>query len=89
MDSLINALNALEASTLPDSDDVINNMNTPEITIILCLAEQVLIDEQGRCNWDAIDELMRHGFPVYAGDQDRFGWLTGCIETTKGVIVYG
>jgi hypothetical protein len=89
MESLINALKALEASTLPDSYDVINNKDTLEIKTIVSLAEEVLIGQEGQCNWDAIDKLAEQGFAVYPGDKDQFGWLTGCIETTKGVIVYG
>jgi transketolase len=33
--------------------------------------------------------LQKHNYYVYPGEQDRFGWLTGCIDTSKGTIVYG
>ena len=29
------------------------------------------------------------GYDVTAGEKDSYGWLTGCIHTNKGIIVYG
>lgn len=62
--------------------------------------EKYLITGDGRCNWDAINYVSKHGnFYIHAGDRDSFGWLTGVIEPkkdppewTKGkriCIVYG
>ena len=48
-----------------------------------------LIASGGRCDWDNIRKVRNAGFRVYAGEQDSFGWLTGCVETSKGIIVYG
>ena len=61
--------------------------------------EDVLITDGGRCNWDAIDYVEKHGnMWIHAGEKDSFGWLTGVIEPrklpewTNGIkveIVYG
>lgn len=40
-------------------------------------------------NFDNIEILKKHGFFVYPGEKDSFGWLTGCIRTKKGIIVFG
>ena len=53
------------------------------------LACEALIANEGHCNWDAMAELKKAGFPVYAGETDDFGWLSGVIATSKGNLVYG
>jgi hypothetical protein len=53
------------------------------------LACKCLITGEGRCNWNNIHEVIKNGFDVHAGEKDSFGWLTGCIETKKGTLVYG
>lgn len=53
------------------------------------LANEALIDDEGSCIWDAHDFLKMNGFYVFPGERDRFGWLTGCIQTTKGIVVFG
>ena len=59
-----------------------------QLTKIIIMANTLLIDE-GRNNWDAMEILQKHNYYVYPGEQDRFGWLTGCIDTAKGTIVFG
>ena len=56
---------------------------------VLLLAESLLINESGHCNWDNIETLKNAGYYVGPGEKDRFGWLTGIIGTSKGDIVYG
>ena len=60
-----------------------------ELVLIESLAEELLIKDNGQCDWSNIDKLKELGFNVYAGDEDSFGWLVGCIETKNGIIVYG
>lgn len=52
-------------------------------------ADIALINDSGNCDMIAAKEVMKAGFYIYPGEQDRFGWVTGCIETSKGVIVFG
>lgn len=60
-----------------------------DLVLIGSLADELLITDQGHCNWKNIKRLKAAGFDVFAGDKDSFGWLTGCIKTKKGIIVYG
>ena len=53
------------------------------------LACDALIDFNGKNIWENHDILGGAGFPVFPGERDSFGWLTGCIQTKKGIIVYG
>lgn len=53
------------------------------------MADAFLVDENG--GRDASNEvaLMLSGFNVRCLERDEFGWLTGGIETQKGLIAYG
>lgn len=52
-------------------------------------AYEYLITDEGHPNFKNINILRENGFPVYPGEQDSFGWLTGCIKTKKGTLVFG
>ena len=52
------------------------------------LADELLIDSDGKCNWENIEILRNYGYGVDALERDQFGWLTGGIFTIRGVIVY-
>ena len=56
----------------------------PLTTAVIYLANEHLAD-----NYDNIHLLKKNGYNVFAGEQDRFGWLTGCIQLKKGIIVFG
>ena len=63
--------------------------NAGEIEQLAC---DLFIEEGGGCDWDAIDSLEEESGGLYRigpGETDGFGWLTGCIHTPKGIIVYG
>ena len=53
------------------------------------MASEVLVEESGERNYSAEVALEMAGFPVRCLEKDRCGWLTGGIETEKGVIAYG
>lgn len=53
------------------------------------LASYALIDDDGGCIWNNHEVLKSAGFAVFPGERDRYGWLTGCIQTKKGIIVFG
>lgn len=98
MDNLIKILKHIETLDIPDSyDSIINtgeNIDLLEkrVALILKEAENLascnLICDQGNNNWTNHEILMKAGFDVFAGEKDRFGWLSGCIQTKKGIIVY-
>ena len=61
----------------------------PKVSKAVELACEHLITPNGGNNIINIKILKDNGFNVYAGERDSFGWLSGCIETRKGIIVYG
>lgn len=84
LEKLITLLKELNASDLPDDYD--NYIKNNEIEILAC---DTLVGSKGECLWDNHRILNTNGFSVFPGERDRFGWLTGCIQTEKGIIVYG
>lgn len=53
------------------------------------LANDCLIDDDGHIIRKHIDLVAMEEFPTYAGDMDRYGWITGIIELSRGVIMFG
>ena len=53
------------------------------------IAEELLVTEDGNCNWDNINLLGCASYKVVAIEEDENGWLLGGIQTKKGIIVYG
>lgn len=91
--SYLNRINTGEFEVVVQDEYIYSNpaatSDEDNNTLITSLAEDALIAEGGRCNWDNIALVKAAGFSVYAGEKDSFGWLTGCIDTKKGTIVYG
>lgn len=89
MERLIECLKSIEEneSIEANPEKVITDMTlTREIDEIVV---ELLIDENGRCDWDNIDFLSKSGFAVFPLEKDRFGWLIGGIQTSRGIISYG
>lgn len=61
----------------------------PLIQKVVSVADTELITPKGECFWYGHQYLRNFGFNVTKGEGDSFGWLTGCIHTKKGIIVYG
>lgn len=92
MDEFIQLLETIEKLNLPDEPDKqLNQLKELSGIIgkILAHANTKLIDDNGRNIWENHTLLNEHGFQVFPGEQDRFGWLTGCIGTKKGYVLYG
>lgn len=93
VETLIKALLALtdEDFDEPDEADVRYAKTTSATEECEEIANTLLISNGGRCNWVNIKALQQHGFDIYAGEKDSFGWLTGCIGFPDGerVLVYG
>jgi hypothetical protein len=85
MDELIRLLQEFENDTslTYDEDEFVAN---PEAA---AAASNVLIDDEGKCNWENIKILETIGFYVIPIEKDSFGWLVGGIVTKKGIITYG
>lgn len=63
--------------------------NHPLVIAILHLANEILIGEDGHPNRKNIDKVIEKGFYTFPGEMDRFGWVTGCIELSRGIIIFG
>jgi hypothetical protein len=92
MEDLVQLLRMLEASDLPDNDDdehYLQEVDHPLVSEIEAEANDVLIGDS-RPNFEVMDELFHtYGYFVFPGERDSFGWLTGCLQTKKGIIVFG
>jgi len=80
----------LDKTNLPcDEHGFIQESKVP--AEIVAAADDILITPKGNPNYGAIVHVMEPaGIKVYAGEKDRFGWLSGVIETPKGqkVVVF-
>jgi hypothetical protein len=61
----------------------------PMVQQAISSAEELLIRADGQVDYRNVVLLERVGYQVRPGETDSFGWLSGCIQTTKGVIVFG
>ena len=95
MNELIEALQAIESNPnfIRNRHDYLTNGYYddlhPLVQKVVDLADGELITNKGTCNWAAHQTLKLAGFPVTCGESDSFGWLSGVIHTTKGMVVYG
>ncbi len=95
MDVLVRALQTLEASSaIPDVDGddtlYLKKSDHPLVEVIISLAEDLLITKSGQPNFSAMDRLWHdHQFFITPGERDRFGWVTACLHTKKGTIIFG
>jgi len=79
----------LQEIELDESIEVVdtNYVSThPLVRAVVYLANQYLTGDDG---YGLIQQIIRKGFNIYPGEQDRFGWLIGCIQLGRGVIVFG
>lgn len=89
MNNLLTLLEELESDkTIPDSDEYLDSNILIVIKIAIC-AESVLINSDGRCNWEHIHTVNSMGYYVFPVEFDGFGWIIGGICTKKGTITYG
>lgn len=62
----------------------------PLVAEIGSLADSLLITSEGEPNWAAVNFVREFGeFDVFPVERDRFGWLVGGIQTSKGYITFG
>ena len=91
MQRLLECLKSVEESPLPENIDVrLDVVDHPLIDEIVFIATRLLITDKGEPHFDEMDRLHRdYGYFIYPGERDRFGWVTGCLQTKKGFIVFG
>jgi hypothetical protein len=86
---LISLLNYINTDETIDIIDGHYSYTNPLVNAVLFIANDYLIGEDGHPDRKSIDTIIRAGFPIFPGEQDRFGWLTGCIELRRGIIMFG
>ena len=91
MQRLVECLKTVDASSLPETPDIrLDVVDHSLIDEIQFIASRLLITDEGEPNFDEIDRLYKeYGYFVFPGERDRFGWVTACIQTKKGFIVFG
>jgi hypothetical protein len=91
MQRLVELLTEIDQSSLPDEDyDYVlrsdDHVNVSEIQSLAC----DLFIEEGSPLFDDMDMLHKqYGYFIFPGERDRFGWVTACLQTKKGIIVFG
>jgi len=82
----------LKTIELDEDIKIYNNYYTnkhPLVKSVTYIANKYLIDDEGYPNRENMEKLKQGGFPIFPGETDRFGWLTGCIQLKNGIIVFG
>jgi len=93
MEDLVKALREIDASYLPDMDGediILMNESHLRVEDIAGMASELFIDQEAKPKFDLMDELYRTtGYFIVPGERDRFGWLSGMLQTKKGFIIFG
>jgi hypothetical protein len=87
-----NLINLLKMINEDDSSEVNNgiyNIKNPFVNAVNYLANQFLIGDDGHPDRENMAIIAKAGFPIYPGEMDRFGWLTGKICLKRGFIIFG
>jgi hypothetical protein len=91
MQRLVECLKTVDDSSLPDNKDIrLDVVDHPLIDEIQFIAARLLITDKGEPDFNEIDRLFKeYAYFIYPGERDRFGWVTACLQTKKGFIVFG
>ena len=94
MDNLVDILTKIDMSDLPDIeygyDHILKHADHDLIPIAEEAASDLLITGEGVPDFTLIDALYHdHGYFIFPGERDRAGWITACLQTKKGIIVFG
>ena len=87
MEEFLEKIKELEESEI-EASAYLSSFNERVIEIVM-LADRLLIDDNGHCNWEHINFMKNSNYDVFPIEKDRFGWLIGGIQTSKGIIAYG
>ena len=91
-DRLVDALKAIEIVEYIELKEYLTNgylSEKPQLIQEAVSLENDCLIHDCKPDFDNIEYLKRNGFEIFAGEKDSFGWLTGCIRTKKGIIVFG
>ncbi len=91
-DSLELLIMLLKRITTDNSIEIYNDhysITHPLVDAAKFLANECLIGDDGHPDRENMDTVVEAGFPIFPGEMDRFGWLTGCIQLSCGIIMFG
>lgn len=88
MDELLKLLEEFENSDFQHKEEG-NYIYTKELPKELTEKLYDELSESPRPSSIKTEILWRNGYNLYAGESDSFGWLSACITTAKGTIVFG
>ncbi len=86
---LISTLKVINSDLDIKVDSDMFDVSHPLIIAARFLADECLIGNDGHPIRKEMDKVSSAGFPIFPGEMDRFGWLSGCIELARGVIIFG
>lgn len=87
---LIQTLKAIDEDASVESHNGMCDISHPLVIAVKYLANTYLIGDDGHPIGKEMDRVRESGYPIYPGETDRFGWLTGLIEIKNGsIIVFG
>jgi hypothetical protein len=93
IDELISYLIDIEVSDEIESVPILNFGYIEDRHLLVqnavYVADQVLLLPDGKRNIPNEIQLQQEGFYVSCLEGDGFGWLSGGIHTSKGIIAYG
>lgn len=86
LDLILFLLKAIEKD--PSAQRIHNTYigNHPLVNSVTYLSNYYLTGDDRLEN---MEYIRKKGYPIFPGEQDRFGWLTGCIQLKKGIIIFG
>lgn len=91
-EKLLRALKEIEESEEIKFKEYLTNGFQSELPEIIKYAKEKAdeaLRTNGQVDFNKAFELERYGYKVFRGDYDSYGWVTGCIKTKKGIIVFG
>ncbi len=86
---LISTLKVIDADEMIIVNNELYENSHPLVIVAKYLANECLIGDDGHPLREEMDKVSSAGFPIFPGEMDRFGWLTGCIQLSRGLIVFG
>ncbi len=86
---LISTLKVIDADEMIIVNNELYENSNPLVIAAKFLANECLIGDDGHPLREEMDKVSSAGFPIFPGEMDRFGWLTGCIQLSRGLIVFG
>lgn len=93
MESLVAVLRMIEASediVAPDDLDTLISEEHRLVRHAQNLATTYLVTDIGTPNFVAMDELFaKYGYFVFPGERGTLGWVSACLQTKKGIIMFG